>query len=431
MRDHSLRDSRSDQSSNFSDESSPKFKRSSKFNLIKNIKLDTIKRPSAQAIPPNSTNVAGMGPTGATLVGYKKIDHDTSAPIVELGTLSPVQPLSNKRFTIAASMPSLGGPNNALLNLSGSMPDLNRSMSLKQNPRPNLFGTSIEEGSTVTRTKLENDLKLGEESPQTTETSDIQKATPISLSGSDSSLNEDAIQNGYLPSDSSKHSSPPVHESKEMTDMSSLTVALRDAENSKQRDSDEVRSISGISIETSETKHTEDSGVVSLTDGSTLTVDSVDSTHVLSTRSSSAATFSECKERAGQTQGAVSSQSSEHSANNNSNKVLQSRDSETYLTGECTLMELLNEEFERSREVTGEKKYLKSAVESTISSTPRKGTDAKAEKGTKLGIGAKQLLGGPKDKEGLHPSSSSPELYELSSERSKFLVSPVPDKTIK
>ena len=58
---HKSRDSRSD-SSDFSSDSSPKFKRSSKVKFIKNIKPETFKRPSVTGGGQSrrvTTNVAG------------------------------------------------------------------------------------------------------------------------------------------------------------------------------------------------------------------------------------------------------------------------------------------------------------------------------------------------------------------------------------
>ena len=77
--------------------------------------------------------MAGIDPKKATLVGYKKMNTDNDdAPVVELGTLSPAPNLADSRFSsMAASMPSLLGQQHSHL-FTGSMPDLNRSASLKE-----------------------------------------------------------------------------------------------------------------------------------------------------------------------------------------------------------------------------------------------------------------------------------------------------------
>ena len=77
--------------------------------------------------------VAGIDPKKATLVGYKKMNTDNDdAPVVELGTLSPAPNLADSRFSsMAASMPSLLGQQHSHL-FTSSMPDLNRSASLKE-----------------------------------------------------------------------------------------------------------------------------------------------------------------------------------------------------------------------------------------------------------------------------------------------------------
>lgn len=131
--------------------SSPKFKRSSKLKFIKNIKPETFKRPSStfaneQAV---TGSVAGMhDPNQCQLVGYRKRDSNTFAPIMELGTLSPsVTRTSSVRessgITVsaaaadrggalqsAASLPSLAGRGGLALVSSGSMPELTRTNSL-------------------------------------------------------------------------------------------------------------------------------------------------------------------------------------------------------------------------------------------------------------------------------------------------------------
>ena len=101
----------------------------------------------------------------------------------------------------------------------------------------------------------------------------------------------------------------------------------------------------------------------------------------------------------------------------------KSSDSDNYMAGECTLLELLEEEYRRSQ---GEKQ------KASKNSSNKDGKKTKGSKGTKLGMGAKKIMGTEKKPpESLHVSSSSPELSALGSERPRSLVSPVADKTIK
>ena len=442
------RDSRSDQSSNFSDENSPKFKRASKFNLIKNIKLETIKRPSAQATPNSgvATNVAGMNPTGATLVGYKKINSDTSAPIVELGTLSPNPSLSSKRFTtIAASMPSLPGSNPSHLNLSGSMPDLCRTSSLKDTNlvrKPDLFQAShsISESSTETTRErsmtLPDDLSSSNNSNQgkvVEGVSDLEKVTPISLSvsSSDSSLSQEgALQNGYLPG-SEENSLQSCTDKQTLGAGDAITNTDNQANQASALGSDNVEiktakgnlalpsristadsSSSGSSLGKSEMTQ-DDSGV-----GSSMSDIRASKMSITSSIASSAV---------------VSVTPDVVKRHDVVSCPIRSTESDTYLSGECTLLELLEEEYERSQNEN--KKSSTNGKQGGASNSKEAGKKAKSTKGSKLGMGAKRLMGNEKNEkrppDTLHVSSSSPELSELGSERSRSLVSPVADKTIK
>ena len=160
--------SRSSDASSLSDSStsSPKFKRSSKLKFIKNIKPETFKRPSSTFTKEQDVKGAVAGarePDKCQLVGYRKRDSNTFAPIMELGTLSPAQPertvsvlkdkdkdnislASSSSLHNAASLPTLVGEGGLSLVSSGSMPELNRTNSFRRSKelKPKLSGGNLE-----------------------------------------------------------------------------------------------------------------------------------------------------------------------------------------------------------------------------------------------------------------------------------------------
>jgi hypothetical protein len=115
----------SNQSSSYS-ETSEKTKSKAKLKFIKNIKPETLKRPSHNF----QNEVAGSHTKhDATLVGYKKIslDNPNLEPVVALGTLSPnganLEEQKQRLMMNAMSMPTLFSGPHSKLN-TGSMPDL-------------------------------------------------------------------------------------------------------------------------------------------------------------------------------------------------------------------------------------------------------------------------------------------------------------------
>ncbi|XP_064624581.1 protein FAM135A-like isoform X2 [Lineus longissimus] len=117
----------SNQSSSYSETSEKSKSKAKKF--IKNIKPETLKRPSHSF----QNEVAGAKVKhDATLVGYKKLSLDgpNVEPVVALGTLSPnganLEEQKQKLMMNAASMPSLFNSPHSKLK-TGSMPDLSFS----------------------------------------------------------------------------------------------------------------------------------------------------------------------------------------------------------------------------------------------------------------------------------------------------------------
>ena len=138
------------------DSSSPKFRRSAKLKFIKNVRPDSLKRPSMVNNSEGKGNVA-YEQTDCTLVGFRKLDTSSlpveSASTYELGTLgaadlpganTPGVPL-NALYN-AVSMPTLLGKGHLDMANSGSMPELCTSASLKGTVAPDLV-TSAQNGA--------------------------------------------------------------------------------------------------------------------------------------------------------------------------------------------------------------------------------------------------------------------------------------------
>jgi hypothetical protein len=149
----------SDGSSHSDSSSSPHFKRSGKLSFIKNMKPESVKRPSAVLNPEVAAQVA-TDTTACTLVGYRKtVCSSTFEPLLELGTLSPGTTFaSSVDDSLFSSLPTLLAQGEKLRQSTGSLPTL-----------------------TTEETKVES----------------AESKDDVSESSSDMG---DAIENGYLPS---------------------------------------------------------------------------------------------------------------------------------------------------------------------------------------------------------------------------------------
>ena len=151
-RKDSTKSNTTDTSSTHSTDSSPKL-RSNKRKFIKNIKPETLKRPSFSVSNPEVTKL--IDKPDCNLVGYKKVPnqdsyvvgspgiHEAIVPPVELGTFSPA-PLkigdddssTHGALQGAISMPTLLAKGHLKLHSSGSMPDLSGGLSSSPNGTP-------------------------------------------------------------------------------------------------------------------------------------------------------------------------------------------------------------------------------------------------------------------------------------------------------
>ena len=133
-----LRKSKSNRDSQFSvnssasqDSLSPKNKRSSMQKFIKNVRPESFKRPSSYLSNACIEGQVALEQTDCTLVGYRKLDQNTTLPSVELGTLNNTdEPLAGCGAMLhpclynAVSMPTLFGQGHSAITNSGSLPEL-------------------------------------------------------------------------------------------------------------------------------------------------------------------------------------------------------------------------------------------------------------------------------------------------------------------
>ena len=214
---------------------SPKLRRS-KLKLIKNLKPDIIKRPSSFMVSDPSTNTGGnvaginLKKTDCTLVGYRKTQQTTAVPLYELGTLSgPPDTVSmgsgptKTALYNAASMPTLLAKGHVSMIQSGSMPELFTNASIRNSSPPDLV-TAVRariSGSGLCGLSLDGPAATSSVSGtcNPSKGDDVQSgADPVprdarssSTTPSDSSTSANVnIENGYVSSnsDSNDKSSP-------------------------------------------------------------------------------------------------------------------------------------------------------------------------------------------------------------------------------
>lgn len=141
----SNRDSTFSDASTASGESSSSITRkSNRLKFIKNVRPESLKRPSSYI---NVDEQVAVDKPDCTLVGYRKLDHINAVPTppVELGTLNvsvvSQPPLSGYGVAPhpflynAISLPTLVGQTHPPINCSGSLPDLALNTSPMQPPR--------------------------------------------------------------------------------------------------------------------------------------------------------------------------------------------------------------------------------------------------------------------------------------------------------
>lgn len=201
----------SDASSQSDSSSSPKFKRSSgKLSFIKNMKPESVKRPSAVLNPEVAAQVA-TDPTACTLVGYRKTQcTSTFEPLLELGTLSPGPHFSLGSGTQSAlfgavSMPTTLAKGHISMVNSGSMPELSSEASKSETKevfRPRSEIIPPESSPTLEEVKekkpSEDSFKPSEKKVEEDKAeAEEDKAEAESEESEDMG---DAIENGYLPS---------------------------------------------------------------------------------------------------------------------------------------------------------------------------------------------------------------------------------------
>lgn len=133
----------SDASTASGESSSSITRKSSRLKFIKNVRPESLKRPSSYI---NVDDQVAVDKPDCTLVGYRKLDRINAVPIppVELGTLNvsviSEPPLSGYGVThpflySAMSLPTLVGQSHPPVNCSGSLPDLALNSSPLQAPR--------------------------------------------------------------------------------------------------------------------------------------------------------------------------------------------------------------------------------------------------------------------------------------------------------
>ena len=395
---------------------------------------EAFRRPSS-ANPEVEANVA-MDKTVCTLVGYRKVNKDTDETLSELGTLSPVvnrtsllDPLSSsasQALFSATSMPTLGSGQLNMLN-SGSMPELCSSVSNRGSATPDLLALTCSGVSSGSHTRLTQHLSLGSRDRASTVTGASPEQVHVTLgtsgtvsnngdpnpspaifsSDSSPSVSNEAVENGFVPSDSDEQdkTSDAGADNPEQVDFDclaqSLSEALGEPEEATLPRTDSVKS-----------KH-------SATGDSSVTVTARPGKGTGSTPTKA--------DREGGSSLDVSLQQPQDVLL--ANEVLSDSEHNQYLQGQCTVMELLKEEYDRSQQ---EAKKLQQQQQGGVSSSQLSLLqEAVQRKPTAIGMahlnGNRSLR---KDNQSvLTSSSSSPELIDLV--RTHRLVSPVPDKTIR
>ena len=463
--------------------------------------------------------VAGIDPKKATLVGYKKMNTDNDdAPVVELGTLSPAPNLADSRFSsMAASMPSLLGQQHSHL-FTGSMPDLNRSASLKEGllkrGKGKVKDVIVEERDvlrrrltlpsellespnkpTVTAASRGNDardsaidvsamtsltdmslssainlsagvesdmqvsdivdmdtnqldMETGDSGRDTSATSrDVNNGqsnnTAASSASDSSSPNDDNVQNGFLPSDSNsdmslsnQHSNSsasvtqtvndntPTSTSNWNTQAQTTHTLIQtvidtgvDSQDGATGSMESSRLNAGGAMPHVRSAPSMDSGVVSLSDTSLSNQTTVTEASIDNLNTNPHSNLQHTADVTSSSTSPVQQQQRVHSMGqlslDHNDAPSTSGGDAAYMTSECTIMELLQEEYKLSQ-----------VKDATSTPTP-------AHRQARSGLGMRAHMGAPgRAIKALPGSKSSPEIGRQPGS-SRKLVSPVADQTIR
>ena len=354
---------RSSTGSTSSDPTSPRSRRRRKF--IKNIRPEAFKRPSY--------SMQGEGQIGklmdqkdCSLVGYRKINHD-SLPVIgtgnqsvltniELGTLSPAsQGRSVSAFGTAVSLPTLQTGAEARISLSASLPDLCIEKDDMMAQEIKKIASGQHTGSSTSDLEFKNDsvfhedpsvstIQISEDVADNLTSSDtkVKKVVNPENCDRDSSTSDDGnnVQNGYFSSGNEQEltdSSPSAQNGTKDIHCDylaeTLTKALGEPEEtdhiSNTLNVETVTEIKNSNKESNVQNSNKESDVLTKTETNSNYPKKDDNESSQASESQSAQNMQETSVKS--------------AANGNVNTV-----ESAYMSQECTVLELLKEEYERS-----------------------------------------------------------------------------------